>query len=156
MHPLPDASQPSLQVTHTYRAACAAVFRAWTEPEALGQWMCPPGASVAAVELDLRVGGAFRIVMRTGATDVVHRGEYLEIQPPERLSFTWRSPNTLQQLTLVTVELFDEGSATRLVLTQHRLPAEVVPPHQAGWRGILEHLAYYLDTASPNGQQGAY
>jgi uncharacterized protein YndB with AHSA1/START domain len=152
---LREAGEPGLRLTHTYRAAYAAVFQAWTEPDALGQWMCPPGATVAEVELDLRVGGAFRIVMRAGTTDVVHTGEYLEIRPPERLRFTWRSPNTLQQLTLVTVELFDEGGATRLVLTQQRLPAAAVEPHQLGWRGILENLARFLDTSSPDGQQDA-
>jgi uncharacterized protein YndB with AHSA1/START domain len=125
------------------------IFRAWTEPGALSEWMCPPEAHVAAVELDVQVGGSFLITMRVGDTDVVHTGEYQELRAPERLSFTWRSPNTHQQQTLVTIELFEADSGTRLVLTQRRLPVDTIPAHRSGWGAILAHLSDYLDSSLP-------
>ena len=62
------------------------VFEALTQPELLRRWYGPPGWSLVVCEVDLRVGGSFRFVSRrdTGK-DVGQRGEYLEIEVPERL-----------------------------------------------------------------------
>jgi uncharacterized protein YndB with AHSA1/START domain len=146
MHNAHDVGEPSLQLTHIYRASREVLFQSWTDPGVLSQWMCPPGLVVTAVDLDVRVGGRFHIVMRAGDTDVVHTGEYQELRPPDRLSFTWRSPNTHQQLTLIIVELYDEGGTTRLVLTQRRLPETAIQAHYAGWTAILKHLSDYLES----------
>jgi uncharacterized protein YndB with AHSA1/START domain len=119
------------------------VFEAWTDPESLRQWFCPGTVSLTSVELDARVGGHFRIVMRDETKDLVHSGEYREITPPRRLVFTWRSSGTYDQETLVTVELHPRGSKTELVLTHERLPdANAAGKHEDGWRSIVEKLAH--------------
>jgi uncharacterized protein YndB with AHSA1/START domain len=121
------------------------VFDAWTDPESLQQWLCPGTVSVTHVELDVRVGGHFRIVMREATKDLVHTGEYREIAPPQRLVFTWRSSGTYDQETLVTIELHSRGNKTELVLTHERFPdASSAGKHKDGWQDIVRKLAVYF------------
>jgi uncharacterized protein YndB with AHSA1/START domain len=110
--------------------------------------MSPDPQTVAAVTLDLRIGGKFRLVMRGANGDSVHAGEYREISPPKRLVFTWQSAATLQQETLVTVELFQKGKQTELVLRHELLPNEdSAAQHANGWQSIVEKFSAYLGKA---------
>ncbi len=127
------------------------VFAAWTDPESLKQWFCPGTTTVPEATLDLRVGGCFRIVMRTRqGEEVEHTGEYREIRPARRLVFTWRSPHTGSEDTLVTVEFHPTARGTELVLTHERLPdAAAGEKHRSGWDSILAKLEEHLQGARP-------
>ena len=121
------------------------VFAAWTDPDSLSEWLCPGTTTVAEARLDARVGGCFRIVMRTASQDIVHTGEYREVRPPERLVFTWRSTMLGEAETLVTVELHPDGEQTQLILTHERLPDESArTSHSQGWTSALDKLASFL------------
>src|SRR5437879_8126011 len=92
------------------------VFAAWLDPVSLARWMgTGEGADVTA--LDPTVGGKFRIVMRHRGDDVEHWGEYLAIERPALLSFTWLSANTGNRRDVVAVELLDRGESPGLILT---------------------------------------
>jgi uncharacterized protein YndB with AHSA1/START domain len=107
--------------------------------------MCPEDVSVPVVMLDVRVGGTFRVEMRSKDGYYIHTGVYREIKPPEKLVFTWVSLKTRYRETLVTVELFEYGDKTELVLTQVQLPDnEAVQLHTLGWTKIVEHLATFI------------
>jgi uncharacterized protein YndB with AHSA1/START domain len=114
------------------------VFAAWTEPARMSRWLSPRGR--AEVDADVVVGGHLRVAMIDGDVRIEHEGEFLELQPPTRLSFTWRSRYTGERATVVTVELQDEGGSTRLVLLHHGLPADARASHEGGWAAILERL----------------
>jgi uncharacterized protein YndB with AHSA1/START domain len=116
------------------------VFAAWLDPASLGRFMCPGAKTSATVTVEPRVGGRFRIVMH-GAGDFEHHGEYLIVDPPSMLSFTWISEATQAQPTIVTVELFDRGGQTELVLTHRQLPPAQIDPHTKGWTDIVRKLA---------------
>ena len=121
------------------------VFAAWTDAESLRQWMCAGDATEARATLDVRVGGTFRIDMIAGSAVYEHTGEYLEVDPPRRLVFTWVSRGTNHRRTVVTVELHEDGDETELVLTHEGLPsAEAARQHRAGWSSIVEKLAAEL------------
>ena len=139
--------EPELKISRRIHASQQVVFDAWTTVESVKEWMCPEGASVSRVELDVRVGGAFRIDMHTdGMIDMVHTGVYHEIRPPEKLVFTWVSQHTHYQASLVTVEFRAQGDSTELVLTQRHLPDEEARRrHVAGWTALLDHLATWLE-----------
>lgn len=146
----PGTPQPELKISRMIHAPRQEVFDAWTTVESMRAWMCPEDGSVAFVELDLRVGGAFRLVMRVDGSDSVHTGIYQEILPPERLVFTWVSRETHYRASLVTVEFYARGDITELVLTQRQLPdEEAVQRHTRGWTRLLVHLAAFL------GQRGS-
>ena len=65
------------------------VYEAWTDPEGLREWMCPGDVVSAEAKLDLRVGGSFRITMRSKEQVHEHVGTYQIVEPPAKLSFTW-------------------------------------------------------------------
>jgi uncharacterized protein YndB with AHSA1/START domain len=133
----------SLHLNRRYPFPPAAVFRAWTDPAAMKRWFAPTDEyEVPEVEVDLRVGGRYRIVMRAPDGEV-HRvsGVYREIAPPDRLVFTWAWASTPERESLVTVELRTDGGATELSLTHSRFFDEPARDrHQHGWSGCLERL----------------
>lgn len=114
------------------------VFAHWTDPSSMGRWLSPTGE--AEVEADVRVGGRFTVVMLGHGMHLEHTGEYLLIEPGRKLSFTWISPYTGDEPSVVTVELAPSGQGTVLRLTHERLPADQVEPHGRGWGSIIEHL----------------
>ncbi|HEX6384604.1 MAG TPA: SRPBCC domain-containing protein [Anaerolineae bacterium] len=118
------------------------VFDMWLDPESVRRWMCPGNTHVAAIELNPVVGRAFRIYMETEDEQVyVHTGKYLEIQRPERLVFTWRSPATGERESRVTVAFYEQGKSCLVVLVHELLPDErAVENHRAGWTDILNRL----------------
>lgn len=121
------------------------VFRWWTDPELLREWMTPVGTVDA--EVDLRVGGRLRIVMRGDGRVIEHTGEYLEIDPPRRIVFTWVSPYTGSVPSVITVELEPAGDdATDLRLVHSRLPDEAARRHRGGWDAMLDRLGGLLNT----------
>jgi uncharacterized protein YndB with AHSA1/START domain len=136
-----DEAAPVLVVRRTIAVSRERVFRAWLDSESLAHWMRPANTTHATVSVDPRVGGRFRIVMegRTEGGDE-HRGEYLAIEPPSLLSFTWISKATNHEPTVVTIEFHDQGTGTELVLTHRRLPPKAVEGHRSGWTDIVRLL----------------
>ena len=135
-----------LEVERRLSAPIADVFRWWTEPELLSRWMTPVGSVTATV--DLRVGGALRIVMRGEDVVLEHSGTYLEVDRPRRLAFTWVSPFTGVEPSLVTVDLEPDGDhATILRLRHSDLPEATAKSHQGGWGTMLDRLAAGLKEA---------
>jgi uncharacterized protein YndB with AHSA1/START domain len=116
------------------------VFAAWLDPATMAQWMRPMGMTDAAVDVDARVGGKFRIVMIRGPERFEHTGEYQVIKPPVRLVFTWISDATDRQPTQVSIDFHERQDGTELVLTHRRLPSAQVESHREGWSDILRIL----------------
>lgn len=141
----------SLRLTRVLQADPATVFRAWTEPDQLRHWSCPEGASITDVDVDLRVGGRYRIRMR-GADGQVHTafGVYREIARPHRLVYTWdwEEADYAMGETLVTVEFAPRGNATAVTLTHELFPAaEAKTSHEEGWASCLNRLERLVATA---------
>jgi uncharacterized protein YndB with AHSA1/START domain len=121
------------------------VFEAWIDLEGIREWMCPGDATSAEARLDVRVGGSFRIVMKGKERDYVHVGTYQVVEPPAKLVFTWAAPEKPDEITLVTVEIFDRGEESELVLTHERFPkSDVAQRYESGWGTIAEKFAAYL------------
>ena len=141
------ADKPSLTLTREYAAPPERIWRAWTDAKALKQWWCPPGESVSAAELDVRVGGRFRICFG-GADGNAHEcaGTYQEVARPSKLVFTWSWPRTTpERESLVTVLFKAKGRGTELVFRHERFFDEKArDDHKRGWTGLLEGLERYL------------
>jgi uncharacterized protein YndB with AHSA1/START domain len=137
-----EADAQRLRIELLLPASIDDVYAAWTEPEAMARWLSPVGH--AEVDADVRVGGRFRVVMVGGDVRIEHTGEYLTVDPPRVLSFTWRSPYTGNEPSVVTVSLTAEDERTRLVLEHERLPDGAAESHREGWGSILENLAAEL------------
>jgi len=126
-------------------ASCEEVFDAWVDADGMREWMCPGPVSSSEVVLDPRVGGHFRIVMLAPDAQIVDTGEYLVLDRPAKLQFTWTSSRWGPQETLVTVELERRQSHCELVLTHERFPLESSTEQlKKGWSEIMEKLRAYL------------
>jgi len=144
----PDSAGDALVVRRLLAAPPARVFAAWLDPASLAEWMCPGSVASATAEVDPRVGGTFRIVMRHGDGAEEHWGEYLAIEAPSRLAFTWISAHTEQRPSVVTVQLRAQGGGTELILTHRRLPPTQVEAHRTGWTDIVRKLDETLSAES--------
>lgn len=135
-------SLQAVRVSKLLSASRDEVFDAWLDPDGMREWMLPGTVKHCDVMLEPRVGGRFHIFMKSAGADYMHTGEYLVLERPSKLAFTWVSSRMDQQETLVTIELFERGDQQcELVLTHERVPAD----HSAkglgvGWQRMLEHL----------------
>jgi uncharacterized protein YndB with AHSA1/START domain len=116
------------------------VFPYFTDPEKLIVW------KAATAELDARPGGRFRMDV-TGRGDVAN-GEYLDIDPPHRITFTWRwendHPAALSEMatpSVVEVTLTPDGDGTLVRLVHRGIPAPIRDGSAAGWTHYLARLA---------------
>lgn len=140
-----------LRIERLILAPVEEVFAAWTMPEVMALWLSPVGH--AEVESNLSVAGGFRVLMVGEDMRIEHTGEYLEIDPPHRLSFTWNSRYTGSEPSVVTVDLVPVGDQTRLVLIHERLPKDQVDSHAGGWTKMIDRLAELLLTDAPASEE---
>ena len=140
-----------LVVRRTIRASPERIFEAWTRPEHLRAWWGPRPVTCSGAEVDLRVGGRFRIdnALPDGKT-VVIEGTFRAIEPPHRLVYTWRMGAEAPESSLVTVRFEARGDATEVVIVHESIPSEVVRrSHLDGWTGCLDGLeAFFTARAS--------
>jgi uncharacterized protein YndB with AHSA1/START domain len=140
----PSAQKIPVQVTHRFSASAERVYDAWLDPARVGRWLfATPTGTVVRAEIDARVGGRFHIVDRRDGEDVLHTGEYLELDRPRRLVFTFGVPKYSPEFDRVTVEIKPAGSGCELTLT-HDVTPQWADGARGGWVGILEALATAL------------
>jgi uncharacterized protein YndB with AHSA1/START domain len=126
------------------RAPRSLVFKALTEPDQLAKWWGPNGFTAPSVEIDLRVGGAYRIAMQPPEGDLFYlAGEFREVDPPARLVYTfrWEDPDPDDRETMVTLSLENLGESTELAFAQGTFAAERRRAlHEEGWTDCLDRL----------------
>lgn len=138
----------TLHLEQVLEARKERVFAACVESEKLGQWWGPAGFTTPGADLDVRAGGRFRITMQPPDGEAFHlRGEFLEVDPPRRLVYTfeWEEPDPDDQQTVVTLSFLDDRKGTKLVLDQGPFATEArYALHEAGWTETLERLERFL------------
>lgn len=120
------------------------IFSALTESAELARWWGPHGFTMPEIDLNLRVGGGYRFTMQPPGGDRFHlAGEFLEIEPPRRLAYTFRyeEPDPDDRQTVVELSLEQVGEATQVSLSQ----GEFATPgreelHRSGWTDSFEKL----------------
>jgi uncharacterized protein YndB with AHSA1/START domain len=133
-----------LVVRRQFDALPERVFDAWLDPNAAGNWLfATDTGEMVRVEIDAQVGGRFVFVRRDGE-DVEHTGEYLEIDRPRRLVFTFSVPKYSAVVTRVSIDITASGAGCELTLTHENVLPEWLEPTRSGWTGILENLAKHL------------
>lgn len=142
------ADRPSLRIARRYPVAPEKVWRAWTDPRALRRWWGPgPHDRVSLAELDVRVGGRFRIVFG-GPQGTEHEcaGIYREVVPNRKLVFTWSWPNsTPERVSVVTLVFKAAGEGTELDFRHEQFFDQAARDgHQRGWSEAFVKLEQFL------------
>lgn len=141
------AERPSLTLRRHYRATADKVWRAGTDPQALKHWFGPDEiVAVPIAEIDLRVGGRFRMAMLAadGETHDVS-GTYLEVEPQRKLVFSWAWRSTPELESRVTVRIEPDDQGCELVLLHEQFFDEAAREgHTHGWSGALAKLGKWL------------
>ena len=139
-------SHDELRIERTLSAPREVVFEAFTNPSSLTQWWGPEGSSVESCEVDLRVGGAWRIALLHGDGQVRLVGGVWKTIEQTQIAFTWRweeeSEETLVQISFESIS----DSATRLTLTQGQFNTQQdSASHNTGWSSSFRKLETYLE-----------
>jgi len=138
-------SDTEILITRVFDAPASRVFEAWTTPELVRQWWGFEGSEWVVCDIDLRVGGQWRYVVREGDMEVGFHGEYKEIDAPHRLVNTEAyegipEPDAAAALNTMTLDEVD-GVTTVRVLIQHQL---------------AEHRDAHLASGMESGMQVSY
>jgi uncharacterized protein YndB with AHSA1/START domain len=136
-----------IRIERVLPATIERVYDAWTRVELLTRWYCPNPAWDLKVQADVRVGGDYVVEMGPH----VVRGTYLEVEPPQRLVFSWKWDSSDDEPTRVQVELSEVSDGTRMLLTHTGFTtSEDAANHQQGWEPELGRLAELLTARQPD------
>ncbi len=131
------------------RAPREKVFDAFVKAEHARHWMCPRGMTMPVAEFDVRVGGKYRMTMRSRDGDqFTVGGSYREVKRPERIAYTWgwQGENMPNVETLITLALSERDGVTELVMTHSGFQDEAMcASHETGWNSGLNKLCELTD-----------
>ena len=137
-----------VRIERTFAAPAEAVFDAWTNPEVMRRWFhCGPDWETPVAEVDLRVGGTVRVVMRTpDGTEAGARAEYMVIDRPRRLVMTWTFDDDPSNEQLIELSFSESEGATAVLMVNSGISTgERRDSQDWGWNGCLDQLGSLLD-----------
>jgi uncharacterized protein YndB with AHSA1/START domain len=144
----------TVRLHRVLRAKPEKVYLAFTDADALARWLPPNGFTCKIDQLDVRIGGTFRMSFRNFTTGNTHffGGAYLELAPGERIRYTDKFDDPkLPGEMVTTVTLRAVSCGTELNVVQEGIP-EAIPPEfcYLGWQESLEHLARLVEPEIPD------
>lgn len=132
-------------VERHFRQSAERVFDAFLDPERAGRFLfATPGGQMVKVEIEAKVGGRFCFVDRRSGEDVEHTGEYLEIERPRRLVFSFGVPKYSADVDRVAIDITPTSTGGCKLTLHHELAPEWAPVRrraQRGWANILDGAA---------------
>ncbi|MFY0598156.1 MAG: SRPBCC domain-containing protein [Cyclobacteriaceae bacterium] len=141
------ATESIIHIEETFRAPREKVFKAWTKPVSIKKWfMADEGVIVTDVEVNLRVGGTYFIEAAFPGYDPTKiDGEFLRVEQPTALEYTWLTPVLKGRKTKVDVTFEDSGNGSKIRLSHGEFEDEnEMQLHIHGWKECLSRLSDYL------------
>jgi uncharacterized protein YndB with AHSA1/START domain len=137
----------TVRVQRVMPAVPDVVFDEWLDRESLQEWMCPRPVRVLHVTVDPRVGGLVRFDVDDEGTRVLITGQFMTIDRPRLLRFTWSNSNwsnpTLESVVNVAFEAVGEDE-TLMSIEHSLLPPEEFENFHSGWTLTVDQLAAVL------------
>jgi uncharacterized protein YndB with AHSA1/START domain len=140
---LTEDSGREVRIERTFDAPAEDVFDAWTSEEVMRRWFhAGPNWETPIAEVDLRVGGTVRVVMRRpDGTEIGGSGEYTVVERPHRLAFTWTFEDDPSNQQMVELELTErDGVTTVLFLNRNISTDERRHEQEYGWKLCFDNL----------------
>ncbi len=145
-----ETAARTVHLRRVFNASVEHLFECFTDPALVAGWWGPSGTTCPGAEVELVVGGGYRfqILGSDSGNLMVVAGEYVEIQQPLRLVFTWQWEGEAEEVSLVTLNfhaLADTDQRTELELIHQRFAsAERAMRHDAGWSSSFDCLAEFV------------
>ncbi|MGO9960409.1 MAG: SRPBCC family protein [Solirubrobacteraceae bacterium] len=139
-----EEPERAVRIERTFDAPAAEVFDAWTSDEVMRRWFhCAPDWDTSETEVDLRVGGKVRVVMRRpDGTKVQAQGQFRAIDRPRRLVMTWIFDDDPSNVQLIELSFSESGGSTTVVMVNSGISTdERRDAQEEGWHGCLDQLA---------------
>jgi uncharacterized protein YndB with AHSA1/START domain len=136
-----------VRIERTFDAPAEDVFDAWTSVEVIKRWFRPAeGWQEPSAEVDLRVGGRIRVVMRDpSGAPVEASGEYTEIDRPNRLAFTWTFDDDPTNEQMIELEFTEREGVTTVVFVNSNISEEERRDQQYdGWSTCFDEMGRVL------------
>lgn len=135
------------RISRRFTASAERVYDAWLDPAMLSRWMFGPQVrdeEILHLKLEAKVGGTFSFLVRRGTDEIDHVGEYLELERPHRLVFTWGIVGHGSSRVVIEIRPLETGC--ELELSHEMAPewADFVDRAAQGWTHMLEALARLL------------
>lgn len=141
----------TLEIERVLPAARSTVFRAFTDPDELARWWGPEGFTIPSLDFEPRPGERYRMKMQPPEGDAFYlAGEFREVDPPDRLAFTfaWEDPDPDDLENLVELTFRDLGESTEVALVQRPFKTEARHElHRDGWSDSFDKLERLLSQA---------
>jgi uncharacterized protein YndB with AHSA1/START domain len=142
-----------ITVRRSLHASPERALDAWLDPAMVWRWMReaarlqPARGRTVRVEVDPRVGGTFTFVDKREGGEVLHTGEYLEIERPRCLAFTWSVPADSPDADIVRIRVEPREDGSEMTLSTELRPewADFAERAEEGWRVTLDAIAAVLD-----------
>jgi uncharacterized protein YndB with AHSA1/START domain len=136
-------SERELVVTRSFDAPARIVFEAWTKPELFRQWWVPKstGMSLLSCEMDVRVGGGYRLAFAYGDSQMAFFGTYKEVTPHSRLVWT----NEESEGGAVSTVTFEERGGKTLLVYHELYPSKEALDANAGMENAMPETFSQLD-----------
>lgn len=140
-------SDDEVLITREFDAPPHLVYRAWTTPELVAKWWHANRGEITSIDIDLRVGGAWRYAMTAaGGFEVAFHGEYREIVPNERLVTTEIFEGAPDAVAVTTATFTDIGGRTRLDILVHHASKQARDMHlESGMEDGLQDALTLVD-----------
>jgi uncharacterized protein YndB with AHSA1/START domain len=137
----------ALIVRRSIRASPERLFEVWTQPKHLKSWWGPASVECIDAEVDLRVGGHYRIANQFPDGKILWiSGEFETVERPHRLVYTWRVGDAEAAAERVTVTFEARGEETEVIVAHERIPTQTMRDmHEQGWVGCLDGLVEYME-----------
>jgi uncharacterized protein YndB with AHSA1/START domain len=137
----------AVEVRRTIYAPAERVFEVWTQPAHVRKWWGPRPVACIHAEIDLRIGGSYRIANQFPDGSVVWiQGKFEIVDPPRKLVYSWSTNPESPLFERVTVQFNARGEATEVVVTHERVADTATrDKHKSGWEGCLDGLANYMN-----------
>jgi uncharacterized protein YndB with AHSA1/START domain len=136
-----------IQISRRLNAPPEHVYALWTEPDSIRQWFGGLETEVRAILMDLRPGGRYSIQVQTETGPATISGEFLEVDPPQRLMYTWQLENDqgTSPNTTVEVQFLPHDDQTEILLSHGPfLDDDLKILHSDGWQACFNGLEALL------------
>jgi len=137
-----------LVVRRRIEADAARLFHAWTDPAQLLAWWGPRPVRCCSAEVDLRIGGGYRIGNKLPDGKILWiSGRFETVEPPHLLIYSWQVEGSGMGEERVSVRFMPQGDVTEVIVTHERIgDATLRERHAQGWEGCFDGLQQYLAT----------